>query len=108
MRAAAADKEKFKKDLGALQKKNGELVKENNNMKTMLKEKESIIVSLEEQTNKIQEEINDSSVMEEEMPMRNNQSENKGTACNKRFGNNGDLERHISDKHNEVDCPFCS
>ena len=27
---------------------------------------------------------------------------------NKRFGTNNDLERHISNKHNEVECPFCN
>ena len=107
MRTAAAEKEKFNKDLGAVQKRSGELVKENNNLKTMLKEKESIIVSLEEQMNDVHDEGTDNSVIEEDVLMRNNQSENKCTACNKRFSNNNDLERHIGDKHNEVECPFC-
>ena len=107
-KTAATEKDKYKKDLGTLQNRTGELVKENNNLNTMLNEKESIIKALEEQTNSTPEDVNDSVVVDEVVQMRNNQSENKCTACNKRFSTNNDLERHISDKHNEVECPFCS
>ena len=103
-RAAATEKDKHKKELGTLQKRIGELIKENNNLTTMVKEKEAIVVALEDQTNNAQE---DDSVVEEEVQIRNSPSVHSCAACDKRFGTNNDLERHISDKHNEVECPFC-
>ena len=45
----------------------GGLVKENNNLSTRLKEKEAIIVSLEDHTNNVSKDGNDSSVVEEEL-----------------------------------------
>ena len=69
-----------------------------------MKEKEAIVVALEEQTNNVQEE---NSVVEEEVQIRNSPSVHSCAACDKRLGSNNDLERHISDKHNEVECPFC-
>ena len=103
-KAAKSDKDKFKKDLEVLQKKNSDVVKENGNINAMLKEKQSMIVALEEQLSP--EDDNESSVIEEVVTMGNNSSGHKCTLCNTKFSTNEDLERHIRDKHTEIDCPF--
>ena len=61
-KAAKSYKDKFKKDLEVLKKKNSDEVKENANINTMLKEKQSMIVALEEQLSP--EGDNESSVIE--------------------------------------------
>ena len=98
-----------KKDLEALQKKNHDLVKENANINKKVKEKEALIVALEEQTKEASEnDDNEDSVIEEVVTMANNSSGNKCTLCNTKFSTNENLERHIRDKHTESDCPFCN
>ena len=69
-KAVKSDKDKFKKDLEVLQRKNSDVVKENANINTMLKEKQSMIVALEEQL--APEDDNDSSVIQEWVTMGNN------------------------------------
>ena len=55
----------------------------------------------------------DDDVEEVEKPSLNSQSMNKTTtghtcsACEKNFGSNRALEKHMDDKHQEEDCPFC-
>ena len=106
-KAAKSYKDKFKKDLEVLKKKNSDEVKENANINTMLKEKQSMIVALEEQL--APEGDNESYVIEEVvLTMRINSSGHKCTLCKTKLGRNEDLERHIRDKHTESDCPFCN
>ena len=77
-----------------LRNERGELIKENNNLKTSLKEKEDLIVHLEEQI--IPEEI-----VEVDPPRQNIQAMNKTStshtcaACEKSFGSNRALEKHM-------------
>ena len=105
-KVVTTDKRKHQHDVDELIKKNGELVKENSSLKTSIQEKESIVVHLEEQINT--EEV----VVVEPGP--NNVFMNKTanghtcTACEKSFGSNRALEKHIADKHQESECPFCS
>ena len=55
----------------------------------------------------------DDDVEEVENPRLNSQPINKTTtghtcaACEKTFGSNRTLEKHMDDKHQEADCPFC-
>ena len=58
-------------------------MKENNNLTTIVKEKETIIMALEEQTNNVPEDAYDSSVVEEEVQTRSNLSGHSCTACDK-------------------------
>ena len=107
-KAAQSNKDKFKKDLEVQQKKYSDVVKENANLKTMVKEKQSMVVALEEQLKEVSEDDDERSVIEEIVTMGNNISGHKCTICNTKFSTNEDLERHIKDKHTESDCPFCN
>ena len=107
-KAAKSDKDKFKKDLEVQQKKNSDVVKENANLKTLVKKKQSMIVALEEQLKEVSEDDDERSVIEEIVTMGNNSSGHKCNMCNTKFSTNEDLERHIKDKHTESDCPFCN
>jgi hypothetical protein len=106
-RAATKEKEKVLKEIKTLQLSQGELHKENSNLQAKLKEKESFIKSLEEQLCEEDEVNNDTSVVEM-ASMNKNTSGHACVACKSRFSTNHDLEKHIKDKHTEVDCPFCN
>ena len=84
------------------------MVKENTNINKKLKEKQSLIVALEEQMKEVSEDDNENSVIEEVVTMENNLSGNKCNLCNSKFSINEELERHMQDKHTESDCPFCN
>ena len=85
----------------------GELIKANNNLKASLKEKADLVTHLEEQIRP------DDDVEEVENFSQNPQPMNKTTtghtcsACEKTFGSNRALEKHMDDKHQEAECPFC-
>ena len=99
-KAAAKDKEKYIKDIESLRKSNSNTIKENADLNAKLKEKESLIKSLEEALEP------DNS--EEVVVMNRNTSGHKCTACNKKYSSNNDLENHMNDMHGEVECVFCS
>jgi hypothetical protein len=107
-KAAKSEKDKFKKDLEVQQKKNSDVVKENANLKTLVKEKQSMIVALEEQLKEVSEDDDEESVIEDIVTMGNNSVGHKCNMCNTKFSTNEDLERHIKDKHTESYCPFCN
>ena len=102
-RAAAKDKEKYLKDIDSLRKSNSSTPKENADLNAKLKEKESIIKSLEEAL-----EPDTSEDVEEVVIMNRNISGHKCTACNKKYSTNDDLESHMDEMHLEVECVFCS
>ena len=79
--------------------------KENANLEAKLKEKESLIKALEDQSN---EDAEDISVIKEVVTMSKNTSGHKCTMCNTRFSTNEHLRKHMRDKHTEAECPFCS
>jgi hypothetical protein len=102
-KAAAKVKEKYMKDIDSLRKSNSSTMKENGDLYAKLKEKMSIIKSLEEAL-----EPDTSDDVEEVLIMNRNTSGHKCTACNKRYSTNDDLESHMDEMHGEVDCIFCS
>ena len=86
-----------------IRKSNSDSIKENANLNAMLKEKESIIKSLEEAL-----EPDTSDAEEEVVIMNKNTSGHKFTACNKKYSTNTDLESHMDEMHGEAECVFCS
>ena len=102
-KAAAKEKEKYQKDIESLRKSNSNTIKENADLNAKLKEKDSIIKSLEEALEP------DTSDEEEDVLVLNRKTLGHNcTACNKKYSTNGDLERHIDEIHVEVECVFCS
>ena len=102
-KAAAKEREKYSKDIESLRKSNSSTIKENGDLYAKLKEKESIIKSLEEAP-----EPDTSDDEEEVVIMNRNTSGHKCTACNKKYSTNDDLESHMDEMHGEVECIFCS
>ena len=102
-KAATKEKEKYRKDMEILRKTNSDSIKENANLNAKLKEKESIIKSLEEAL-----EPDTSDAEEEVVIMNKNTSGHKCTACNNNYSTNTDLESHMDEMHGEAECFFCS
>ena len=85
------------------------MTKVNSNLMKEIKEKESIIEGLEDISSK--EDEPDIEVLEathNHVDMDKSTSGHKCTACDQSFKTNKSLERHITDKHTDTECPFCS
>ena len=89
--------------MDSLRKSNSNTIKENGDLNAKLKEKESLIQSLEEAL-----EPESCDEVEEVVIMNKNTSGHKCTACNKKYSTNTDLENHMDDMHGEIECVFCS
>ena len=90
-----------------LQNSNSEVTKEVANLEAKLKQKGSLIKSLEKQLNEDAVNNNDNTKIEI-VPMNTNTSGHSCVACKSRFSTNIYLEKHTKDKHKEADCLFCS
>ena len=93
------------KDLDVLRENNGQLNKDNSDLKIHISVKDGIIKGL-------REALGDDEVVVVNMPdadvmMNRETTFHKCNACNKDFKKDTDLEKHIRAKHTEVKCTYC-
>ena len=87
---------------------NGELVKQNQDLKFVIDNQKALIVAMKKKTGSddVQEEEPEV-VVTARVVMDKEASTHKCTACDKIFNRNEDLERHMNAKHSEQQCILC-
>ena len=95
-------------NLHKLQKENGQLVKDKQDLKFEIENQKSLITILKEKAGDVDYEEEEPEVqVTARVVMDKEISANKCTACNKTFNKNEDLERHMNAKHTEKQCILC-
>ena len=94
-------------ELAALREKNGALIKEKTNLKIEVKEKDDYIKSLEEEIKDADDEEDDADKEQGTSGLNMNKDTPLCIICEQEFLTNQDLENHMSDKHNDIECNLC-
>ena len=97
------EQETLEKELTSLRENNGELYKENSDLKTKLITKESIIEVLKETS----ANNNEVEVIEQNVCLSKDSEFHQCNACDRIFKESNDLENHIAAKHEEKQCTYC-